>query len=389
MHKKGLKTLPCLLLLIMAIIAAGPVPVYAWHSVLLNVPDHSEEALDWCGPATGQMCMDGYPGGSCPKLQEDIEMAIQSYKTETMWDTDPAGLAEAMSHMCPAGHWVVFNNSNAQALMYSTAYWMTKLKFPAAALLNTLPHNAYTAHGEHWVAVRGFITDKDPTLPGNTSVSLQYVWFNDPSPDNLGDPSIERFVSGSTWYTLFQTVTKPGSTYLGKYVAVVEPPIMIGRAIAPVEVVSGTIIPPEEALRYAQKWIAELKLADLAPYRALKTARPLTPLLVNGSGKAYYLIHFVGEANLRASAAILINAYNGSLQEAGAFRSAPLMTKNEAVKLAQRHVGVKKIGRSSAEAITIDNSAAGRYFPVWKVIMDNRAVTVGHDGKIVADYPTL
>jgi hypothetical protein len=375
-----------LLILIVAAAGAATASASPMHSVMLNVPDHSEEALDWCGPATGQMLMDGYPGGACSQLQEDIWAGILTYKVEPMWDTDPAGLAGSMNHLCPSGHWIVYSNTNAPSLMYSIAYWMTRMNYPAGTLLNTSPHNADTAHGEHWVAIRGIITDIDPTVPGNTSINLQYVWFNDPSPANLGDPSIERFVSGSTWYTLFQAVTKPGSSYLGKYVSVIEPPKIIGKAIAPLEIVSGKIIPPEEALRFAQKWIVDLKLAELAPYRSLKTAKPLKPLLVNKASKAYYLIPFA--ENKRKSlinAAILINAYNGNLQEAGAFKPVALIVKDNAIKLAQENLAIKKIGVADAELIAPDDSAASRYFPSWKVTLDKKVVNVNSEGKIIRE----
>ena len=90
---------------IVAVIALS-LSLTAWaqpmHSVMLNVPDHSDEALNWCGPAAAQMIMEGYPAGSCSKLQEDIWLAVQTYKKETMWDADPDGLKGAMKHLCPA-----------------------------------------------------------------------------------------------------------------------------------------------------------------------------------------------------------------------------------------------------------------------------------------------
>ncbi|NTW77788.1 MAG: hypothetical protein HGB33_08500, partial [Syntrophaceae bacterium] len=65
------------------------------HSVMLTVPDYPEEATNWCGAASAQMIMEGYPAGSCSLLQEDIWLSIQSYKTEAMWDADPEGMRMA------------------------------------------------------------------------------------------------------------------------------------------------------------------------------------------------------------------------------------------------------------------------------------------------------
>ena len=217
---KGISTIVAVTALMINTLAwAGPL-----HSVMLTVPDHPEEALNWCGPATGQMLMGGYPSGSCTVLQEDIWVAIQGHKVETMWDTDPKGLEGALNSLCaPTGSWHVYSRNSPQELMFQVAYWMTKNSYPVALLKDTLSHNSYTSHKEHWIAVRGVITDVDPTTPGTTSVNLQYVWFNDPAVD-LGSPSIERFVSGSTWYSEFLPVSKVGSSFHGKYVAVIEPP---------------------------------------------------------------------------------------------------------------------------------------------------------------------
>lgn len=359
------------------------------HSVMLTLPDHSEEALNWCGPATGQMIMEGYPSGSCSKLQEDIWMAIQGYKTETMWDTDPAGLKEAMKHLCPpAGTWSVHAKTDPQAVMYDAVYWMTKNNYPAAGLLNTLSHNAYTAHTEHWVAIRGIITDKNPTLPGNTSVDLKFVWFNDPAVP-LGDSSIERFVTGSTWFSEFQPVTKVGSGYQGKYVAIIEPPEIKGKSIAPAEILIGKVITPEDALKYTAKWIEEYKLYKMEPYKILKKAKPLMPLLVNKNHGGYYIIPYsVEEKGQLAQAALIVNAYTGDFQEVGAFKPVTYLPEEEAVNIALKHLKVEKPKKVNAELIfPIGEQTVSRYFPIWKVTVDRKVLGVGRERTIYTRIP--
>jgi hypothetical protein len=358
-------------------------------SVMLNVPDHSEEALTWCGPATAQMVMEGYPSGSCTKLQEDIWGSIQTNKTEAMWDTDPAGMKGAMQQLCPppGGHyWLVFGNLNAQSLMYSVAYWMNRNKYPVAGLLSTVPHNGLSGHGEHWVAIRGIITDKDPTVLGNTSVELKFVWFNDPSPENLGDSSIERFVSGSVWYGEFQPVNKAGSIYNGKYVAVIEPPKIRGVAIAPKEVLTGRIISPETAVKRAAEWIAKYKLADMKPYASLKRTKALKPLLVNGARGGYYIIPFAEEGSRLAGTAILVNAYTGNFQEVGAFKPVPYLSKEEAVGNTLRQLNLDKSNTADAELVNAQGGNVGnRYFPSWNVTVGNRVVNIDLRGTMLLD----
>lgn len=358
------------------------------HSVMLTVPEYSEEALTWCGPATGQMIMDGYPSGNCYILQDDIWVAIQNHKVETVWDTDPVGLKEAMKDLCPpAGTWVVYAKEDPQKLMHSVAYWMTENNYPAAVLLNTLSHNSYTQHAEHWVAIRGVITDKDPTQ--NSTVNLEFVWFNDPAPPNLGDPVVVRFISGSDWYSEFQSVTKTGSAYSGKYVAVIEPPEFRGIAVAHLQVVKGRIIPPREALEYATRWIKEYKIYEIEPYRILKKAKPLKPLLVNKDYAGYYIIPFALEERSRlAHAALLVNAYDGSFKEIGKFKPVEYMPKEKAIRTAVEYIKVKKPEQVEAELIFDTKRPVGtRYFPLWKVTVEKKTFLVNQQGKLFSGIP--
>lgn len=358
------------------------------HSVMLSVPSYPEEALTWCGPATAQMIMEGYPSGSCSVLQEDIWMAIQSNKAEAMWDTDPAGLEKALETLClPPRSWAIHANADPRAVMYDVAHWMTYNNYPVAGLLNTLAHNDYTAHSEHWIVIRGIITDSIPATT-DPNITLWFVWFNDPAV-NLGDPAIVRFVSGSTWYSEFQPVTKPGSTYNGKYVAVIEPPEKKGIAIAPAEVLIGKLISPDDILGYASKWIEEYKLFEREPYVILNKARPLKPLLVNKDYGGYYIIPYSIDASKRlVSAAVIVNAYTGNFQEVGVFKPVAYLAKEEAINISIKHLNVEKPQKVDAELIfPLGEQAVSRYFPIWKVTADTKVLGVGREGNIYTKIP--
>jgi len=372
-------------LMITATAWAGPL-----HSVMLTVPDRPEEALSWCGPATGQMVMEAYPSGGCTVLQEDVWVAIQGHKVETMWDTDPAGLQGAMNSLCPpSGSWYVYKKNTPQELMFKVAYWMTKNSYPVALLKDTLSHNGYTSHREHWIAVRGVITDVDPTTPGTTSVNLQYVWFNDPAVD-LGSPSIERFISGSTWYSEFLPVSKAGSGFQGKYVAVIEPPGVRGVAVAPPEILSGLVIPADKALASAEGWIRRQRIYELKEYRVLKKARPLQPLLVNKDHGGYYIIPYSTDG-VKASAAVLVNAYTGGFQEVGVFKPLKYLTKDEAVKTA---LGAARLTpqRKAPDAelvLPMGDVVTSRYFPLWKVTAGGEVLAVSQQKKVYTRMPKM
>lgn len=352
------------------------------HSVMLTVPDYAEEAVNWCGAATAQMIMQGYPAASCTLLQEDIWLSIQSYKTETMWDADPEGMRKAMKNLCPpSGTWSIHSDTDPQALMFTMARLMTRYLYPTAVLLDTESHNDYAPHQEHWIAVRGIITDVDPTAPGVTSVNLNFVWFTDPAVP-MGSPAVERFISGTTWYSEFQSVNKAGSVYAGKYVIVTEPPEIKGLAKAPREVLRGAVITPREALSFAAKWIEIYKLDEIKTYSLLKKAKPLEPMLVNAGQGGYYIIPYSTDREGRlANLSILVNAYNGNFQEIGVFQPTAYLKKEEAMRLAVASLREEKPQKVDAVLVSSKTQMGGnRYFPFWEVTADKTVLNVGQQG---------
>ena len=320
------------------------------HSVMLSVPAAQEEALNWCGPATAQMVMQGYPSGACTVLQEDIWAKVLLNKAESLWDTDPAGMRGAMKDLCPpSGTWSVYHKTDPAELMFRVAYWMTKNHYPVAIVKDTVAHNTYAAHEEHWVAIRGIITDADPTT--TTSVTLENIWFNDPSPLNLGDPAVIRFVTGTEWYAEFQPVTKVGSAYHGEYVGVIEPPVISGLAKAKAKILYGKLIGAPEAKKYAIRWVKEKQLTNIVSYKLLANAQPLEPMLVNENYNGYYLVPFSADGKT-AQIAVIVNAYNGDFEEVGAFAPTTYISQDEAVVSARQQVKLSKPG----EKIGINSS---------------------------------
>jgi hypothetical protein len=357
-------------------------------SALLPPGYHSEEALTWCGPATGQMVIAGYPSGACVKVQADVDASIQAHKIESVWDTDPDGLRAAMMELCPpaaGGHWVVFSNIDATQLMHSAAFWMSRNQYPVAALLSTSAHNSYAPHQEHWVTVTAIVTDLDPVV--NPSVVLKFVQFIDPSPATLGNPPLVRFVSGATWYAQMSTVTKSPSSYTGKFVAVIEPPSIVGHAVpAGRLVLTGAVIPSAEAQRFALEAVEKLRLTDLAAFKGFAGSKPLEPMLVNARRGGYYLVPFSDDGK-HASLAVIINAYSGEFQEAGHFAPRAFFQQADALKAARdalRLKGAFKPGEASAELVSSIDEATP-YAPEWRITTGKRALTVNHLGRVRED----
>lgn len=369
-------------------------PAAAAHSVMLTiVPLHPEEATTWCGAATAQMVMGGYPNppGACAwitdptHVQADVAASIVNH--EAGWTAEPRGLADAMATLCPLppGHvWAVASRADPAQLMHSVAFWMTVNEFPVAALLDTTAHHGDLTHQEHWVAIKGIITNVDPTT--TSTETLEYVWYNDPGLP-LGDPGASKFVAGPLWYTQFQAVAKAGSSFNGNYVAVIEPPASTGRATAVPEVLSGRLISIEEALAAAERAIrslGEVGLPQIGPFEVLGQARPLTPLLVDARYGGYYLIPYAVEGR-QATAALFVNAYTGGFQEVDAFTTATrFLSEEEARQAALRYLGAAQPKSVEAELVSsAEAGAASRSRPLWKVRVDGRTVGVTQDGAVV------
>lgn len=357
-------------------------PAAALHSVFLSVPGHSEEALTWCGAAVGEMIIEGFPSGACAPDQADVWAAIDANRVETAWDTDPVGLEKALETVCPPPHWSVFARDTGPELMYSVALWMTRNDFPAAVVLDTNAHNSYVAHQEHWVVVKGIITDVDPET--TSSVTLDHIWITDPSPATFGDWPVERFIAASTWYAELSAVSKATSTYNGKFVAVIEPPERRGKLVARVEeILFGEILPWERVRELAKRWLEEIEiLRELKPFAPFYRGEPLEPLLVNPKRGGYYLVPFSTEGK-GVSHALLINAYKGNFQEAGAFAPMRYIGKEEAVERAFKFLRARRPER--IDAVLLHAPEAGstsRYDPVWRVTVDRQVVAVRQNGSV-------
>lgn len=380
--KSGARKWPGAAVLAGALLMNG-VPASADHSAFVTVTGHSEEALTWCGPATGQMVMGGYPTSACTLDQVDVDASIQAHKVEGNWDTDPAGLRDAMMELCPppgGGHWVVYARTDASSLTHSEAYWMTRNHFPVAALLSTTSHNSFGPHQEHWVAIKGMVTDVDPTT--NPTVTLNYVFFVDPAVP-LGDPPLERFVSGGVWLSELQAVTKTPSAYNGQFVAVIEPPPTIGKVRFKQLVLVGRPIRIPEAVRAATRWVRDLKLTEMATFREFAGAQAGEPVLVNAKRGGYYIVPFAVPGK-PAALAVLVNAYNGDFLEAGRFTPRKFLPERTALERLRSAFRLKDpIGPADYKAELVSTpDAATRYLPEWRITTRGRTLAVGQLGDV-------
>lgn len=350
----------------------------AQTSVFVTVTNHNEEALTWCGAATGQMAVSGYPSGACNVVQADMWDAIQAHQLEAGWDTDPKGLRDGMMAICPGAHWVDFSNPSASSLMYSAAYWMNRLHYPVPVLLSTTPHNSVVAHREHWILIKGIVTDNNPLT--TSSVTLQYVFIVDPSPTVFGDPPAELLISGSQFYLEFQPVAKPGSAYDGKYVAIIEPPDRTGTATAKRLPITGTLLSAAQVLERAQRELATA--AKYAPsVGEAGVLQPARPQLVNGGRNgAYYIVRFAARGKL-PTLAVVLNAYSGQLMEVVKHAPRSFLEESQVLEKAGRYLRNVKTSNLKATLVAPPEGSAP-YEPVWRVTANDVDLMVDPVGKV-------
>jgi hypothetical protein len=367
---------------------------YAQHHVYLEVPNsipcYCQETNIWCGAATAQMILEGYPAGvEHPYTQTHIWNVIQAHKNDinVNWATDPDGLKDALMDLGgdPGVHWVIFAQGSAQNQMYSVSYWLNRRLYPAAVLIYGFAH---------WVTITGVTTDVDPTT--SNSVNLQFIeYFDpwDPPCPSATSGGVKSWITGSAWYNIYYPETGyPQSKWNNNCIAIIEPPSQEGIAIAKQEVVKGAIISDSLALENAQMWIEKLGLFKRESYKVLSKAQLLAPLLVNRDSNGYYIVPLGYKESEYLQGAILINAYNGSFQEIGVFQK-PIkyISKDDAIKAALNYTCFCKDDNTAELVFEPSEQTTSRFLPVWKVKLertswiffkDEVTVFVNQEGKV-------
>jgi len=363
------------ILLISIELLVNPYCTLAQHSVYLQtpntIPNYCQETGIWCGAAVGQMILEGYPGIEHPFTQTRIWDSIQVHKDDpgVNWATDPDGLRETLMVLGgdPGVNWVIYDKPNAQSLMYTITYWMTRRNYPTAVLVYGF---------QHWIAIVGFETDVSPV--GNSNVNLQFIEIDDP--DNTPCPiatsgGIKSLMTGTTWYNNYWYTPGniPASKWDGNYIALIEPPIEEGTAIAPKQIEKGELISDSIAKREALMWIKKLHLDERDPYTILQTIKPLKPLLVNETYKGYYIVPFGYEEGELSQAAVIVNAYNGDFQEVGVFKK-PIkyLSKETAVKIALNYLCFCKAKNRAQLIFQPSEQTNSRFLPVWEITAKKR-----------------
>lgn len=367
-----------------------------------NTPLYGQQVCDWCGAAAGQMSRNGYPNPADRLfyVQSDVWNMIQARNStapaDSAWATDAHGLTATLQDMSnPAGvHWVEFSDASRATVLFDILYWMNVKEFPSPVLIN---------QGGHWVVIVGWVTDIMPTWGSNPT--LQSITVNDPEPHNVGTHS--TFTAAQWFAGPWNGAVKYSGTWLGKYVAVVEPPIKKGRVrVERVDRVGTRVISAEEAIERARRILAQMDSNEQPGHAALlRRAEPHEPLLVREeapSGRRaknvpqYYVVPF-GLPNERhergarlVRGSVLVNAFTGDLEEVTTF-VAPIhyLSEEEALDVvaAALRVDPERIRNAEARLMFAPGDISHiRAYPFWSIRVGRRTLYVDQLGKLYGKF---
>lgn len=363
-----------------------------------NVPLYGQEQCIYCGSASAQMIRNGYPNPADRQfftqlsLWNTIQVNNSTDPADAGWATDPHGLRACLQSLSnpPSVHWAEFAELSRDAALFDILYWMNRLEYPCAVLIN---------QGGHWVVIVGFTTDVEPV--GGSTPTLQSIIVHDPEPHNVGTAST---ISAAQWFSgPWNGAIIYAGTWINKYVAIVEPPIQKGNVkVKEVNRIGEKLLSPAQAVEYAKRWIAEMNLAKQSKYKLLgrKDAINLKPMLVcdkipdskDKNDPYYYIVPFGLKRNISerktqmVRVCVLVNAYTGNFEEVTAFGE-PMryLPEKEALKIVAdaMRIDQEKLRDVSLRLMFLPGDITHvRTWPFWEVKISDRLVYVDQLGKL-------
>jgi hypothetical protein len=358
-------------------------PAHADYAVSLKVPLTPQQNDYYCGAASSQMTMTAYPAVSSHKCvqQDEIYNRIQHFKKDSGFYSDPDGIKDAVMDLDPppaGGSFVIISDADRAVVMHNALSSMSDRSYPTVVLVNG---------GDHWVVITGFRTDIDPRTGNAVLQELQIndPWpvatspNNDPCTSNSGGGGAIRTVTGSSWYKHdWKVPNHYGKKWPGKYVAVVGTALAQGTVTAKDEVAKERLIPATEAVKRAQDYVMERKLAER--HAELQQAKATRALLVNRQQDPYFLVPFETEGG-RSRFVVLLDAHSGDLEEFGVLNEpvhylneidALFMARSTTIATTQ----VPLTGAATELVYSPSLQMKNRYLPVWKVTLTGETTSL-------------
>jgi hypothetical protein len=325
-----------------------------------QIPLYAQETGVWCGAASAQMMLEGFPNGEDHVYkQKYIWDTIQPLKVETSWYTDPDGLKRVMDALGGDSNWEARCSQTSAPLMKSSLRNLADRKYPIAVLV----------YGSaHWIVLIGATTDANPGT--SDAINLEKVEAFDPW------KAQHVLVSGTVWFQKYWT--KPARTrgkWSGCYVAIQEN-TNTARDDRPLEIrvkaptTRGIPISPQESLRLARKHLERLT-AGSSRFSALSRQALFAPKLVSHDRGSYYLIALGDTRSRLTTGALMLNAYTGEWEGLSQFEKTP-------------HYA----GERSAQGdwfFTPSQESPSPFFPLYRTQTKGGVSYVSFDGKTHAE----
>lgn len=354
-----------------------------------------------CGAACAKMVLKKIGSGNIS--QSRLYRNINSFNTgDTLgWFSSPDGLEDEMNNRIPQGSNYQFNllTEGSKTTISRKIIWHIHNDNVACIAL--------VFGRDHWIIVKGYDTNADPSSEQDTSYTISGLWIRDPQPGSLGG-STEGYIEFGDWKRTYMTGVT-GGIWDNKFLAVCDPspasdeeqesekPSQYkqikgnGKKNKKNSVVN-KIIPPKTAVKMAMKALKDrgfLKLEFLKEtLKAVKPGKPVLVQLLDNPNEYYFIVPLMGTSG-RVHSLISIDGLNPTFKQAS-FATDPknpinfkLLSNAEIFKLLGKQVNLKK----HKMVLNINPEGVGIYpCLVWKPCLESLSPYLPFHMIIIGDY---
>jgi hypothetical protein len=323
----------------------------------LDVPLYCQQTSYWCGAASGQMVMMGYPNPEDRRAVNQTEVwdTIQIFKEESGWYTDPDGLRGAINYLNPPpepGEYFIDWLPDKYDLMDHTIYYMARYHHPSTTLV-------YGA--AHWIVIMGVTFTVNPG--DRSEADLEYIEINNPWPyctfyDNGNvEGAVNSLMTGSTWFSSYWTNPISFGKWGGGYLNIVKGPESpslppgdipsISRASVEHSFADGngyTDLNRSDLLDAAAYWLDRIRPHEYPGLEQLidLTPKAVHPVIATYSGEKYYIVLLTDrKSSANVSMGWMRLNPQGDFIEVGTYhRPLAFPSEEKAIERAYRHLTI-------------------------------------------------
>jgi hypothetical protein len=384
-------------------------------------PYHQQDTDYYCGAATAQMILESI--GASILNQDTLYNSNHSHNTQSGWATDPNGLNYTLNHYKPSPP-----TFNSYFIVETSDTELDGSK----RIVGTLEHykvatGTLVYHCGHWIAVKGFCTDTQPT---NSTYSICGFYINNPWPptpswynltlapppphsntDGCGTGSnrgiANEYVSYNQWQNTYFTGCDVWGVGHNQYVSVCDPRLpKLGEIL----------LKPEPRWTKGNRLITTAEIAELIPKilqnhclfydeifaKVLKEAKATSPILVQRldlPDTYYYLVPMATNEGVTALLSIdgLYGDFHGGQAFAKPIKDFIKQSSEAKASIIKRLIKTPvELGKRQGKLILREEAlcfhptmvwrpcqeSRSPYYPFYMINAGDRRIYVGYDGKV-------